>query len=300
MGAKRVRLDVLLVDRGWFASRNQARAAILAGQVRVDDQVVTKAGTAVPLDARITVLRPESRYVSRGGLKLEHALRAFQLSDALHGAVCADIGASTGGFTDCLLQHGARRVYAIDVGYGQLAWRLRTDPRVVVMERTNARYLTPADVPEPIDFFTVDVSFISLRVVLPALRALARPGARGVALVKPQFEAGREQVGKGGVVRDPRVHRQVLLGLIRWMPEAGFQPIGVTFSPIRGPKGNAEFFIAFRIDAGAGEPGTAPQGAVPDAAVEPGAPGGGVPGSPAEGNWEDQVDAAVRAAASVE
>lgn len=308
-----MRLDQLLVARGLAETRQKAQGLIMAGCVTVGGRTVTKPGFPVAADAPVEVRGQPHPYVSRGGVKLAHALDVFGLS--VDGLVCMDVGASTGGFTDCLLQRGARRVYAVDVGYGQLHWRLRQDERVVVMERTNARYLTPADVPEPMDFFTVDVSFISLRVVLPALRALARPGARGVALVKPQFEAGRDQVGKGGVVRDPRVHRQVLLGLIGWMPGAGFEPMGVTYSPIRGPKGNAEFFVAFRIDAGAGEPGAAPagteqSGGKPLAAGEPegapaaagglGAPAGGGPGSPAGPDWEEQVDAAVTAAEAVE
>lgn len=232
----KVRLDLLLVERGLAASREQARRLILAGEVRVEGQVADKAGRLVPRAARVELLA-SPKYVSRGGLKLEGALRRFRVP--VRGVVAADFGASTGGFTDCLLQAGAARVYALDVGYGQLAWRLRQDPRVVVMERTNVRYLEA--LPEPVDLVTVDVSFISLRLVLPAAHRVLKPGGRVVALIKPQFEAGRRQVGKGGVVRDRRVHRQVLKDVLEAARELGFAPLGLMPSPLRGPAGNVEF-----------------------------------------------------------
>ncbi|PZN07038.1 MAG: TlyA family rRNA (cytidine-2'-O)-methyltransferase [Bacillota bacterium] len=256
----RERLDVLLVRRGWFATRSRAQAAILAGRVRVDGQVVDKAGARVDPSARVEVVGDPIPYVSRGGLKLEHAIRAFDLAPAVRGAVCADIGASTGGFTDCLLQHGARRVYAIDVGYGQLAWRLRRDPRVVVMERVNARHLTPGDLPERVDLVTVDVSFISLRLILPPARDLLVPGGGVVGLIKPQFEAGPSEVGKGGVVRDPRVHRRVLAEVTAAADELGLVLLGLTASPIRGADGNREFLALWRSPRAADRVGQAAGG----------------------------------------
>jgi 23S rRNA (cytidine1920-2'-O)/16S rRNA (cytidine1409-2'-O)-methyltransferase len=231
------RLDVLLHKRGLAASRERARRMIMAAQVLVNGEVLDKPGMRVPLTAKITI-KERLAYVGRGGLKLEAALRAFGVE--VQGLLVADIGASTGGFTDCLLQHGATRVYAIDVGYGQLAWRLRHDPRVVVMERVNARYL--GELPELIDLATVDVSFISLKLVLPALMQLLKPNGQIIALIKPQFEAGRNQVGKGGVVKDPAVHRAVLRDVLGWMQANGLQINGVTASPLRGPAGNIEFF----------------------------------------------------------
>jgi len=231
-------LDLLLVQRGLAESRERAQALIRAGQVLVDDQVADKPGRRVPSNAALR-LRSRLPYVSRGGLKLEAALNAFGLDVA--GWVVADVGASTGGFTDCLLQRGAARVYAIDVGYGQLAWKLRRDPRVVVMERTNIRFLE--SLPEPVDLATVDVSFIGLELVLPAVMRLLKPQGQIVALVKPQFEAGRRQVGKGGVVRDPAVHRQVLTRLIEWAVEHGLRVLGLIPSPITGPRGNVEFLL---------------------------------------------------------
>jgi 23S rRNA (cytidine1920-2'-O)/16S rRNA (cytidine1409-2'-O)-methyltransferase len=232
------RLDILLVERGLVESREKAQALILAGDGHVAGKTVDKPGTAVPADSEIVVSQ-RLRYVSRGGLKLEHALDALALSPA--NEVVLDVGASTGGFTDCLLQRGARRVYAVDVGYGQLDWRLRTDPRVVPIERTNIRYL--AALPEPADLATVDTSFISLRLVLPAVGRLLQPDGRVIALVKPQFEAGRGQVGKGGVVRDPAVHRQVLRDFVAWATRNGWVVQGITPSPILGPAGNREFFV---------------------------------------------------------
>ena len=233
-----MRLDLLLVQRGLAESRERAQALIRAGQVLVDDQVADKPGRRVPSNAALR-LRSRLPYVSRGGLKLEAALNAFGLDVA--GWVVADVGASTGGFTDCLLQRGAARVYAIDVGYGQLAWKLRRDPRVVVLERTNIRFLE--SLPEPVDLATVDVSFIGLELVLPAVMRLLKPQGQIVALVKPQFEAGRRQVGKGGVVRDPAVHRQVLTRLIEWAVEHGLRVLGLIPSPITGPRGNVEFLL---------------------------------------------------------
>ena len=234
----KIRLDVLLTEKGWAETRSRAQALIMAGKVRVGEQVVTKAGTQVSPDADITV-EEDLPYVGRGGLKLARALDAFALDPS--GAVCADVGASTGGFTDVLLQRGAARVYAIDVGYGQLAWKLRQDERVVVMERTNARHLEA--LPEPIDLVTIDASFISLKLIFPAVVKWLKPGASVVALVKPQFEAGKKQVGKGGVVRDPSVHRQVLEKAIHDATENDLVAVGLTVSPITGPAGNHEFLL---------------------------------------------------------
>lgn len=243
------RLDLLVVEQGLAKSREQARALILAGAVRVDSRIVDKPGQAFPSSVTITVER-RLPFVSRAGLKLAHALRTFGVD--VTGLVAVDVGASTGGFTDCLLQAGARKVYAVDVGYGQLDWRLRQDPRVVVMERTNIRYLE--ELPERPDIATVDVSFISLRLVLPAVARLLKPGGRIIALVKPQFEAGRKQVGKGGVVRDPAVHRQVLESLATWLREHGLALEGLTASPIKGPAGNVEFLALIGTEGRGVEP----------------------------------------------
>ncbi len=233
------RLDVLLTERGLAESRQKAQAIIMAGQVFWQGRRMDKAGASVPEDADLEV-RGGLKYVSRGGLKLEKAMETFDLPD-LAGAVAIDAGASTGGFTDCMLQNGAAKVYAVDVGYGQLAWSLRSDPRVVCMERTNVRYLTAEDIPEPLDFGSVDVSFISLRLILPALRGLMKPSGELVCLIKPQFEAGKEKVGKKGVVRDRAVHREVLEQFLRNAAECGFFVKDLTFSPIRGPEGNIEY-----------------------------------------------------------
>ena len=238
MAAKK-RLDVLLTERGLAESRQKAQAIIMAGQVFWQGKRMEKAGASVPEDAELEV-RGGLKYVSRGGLKLEKAMETFDLPD-LTGAVAIDAGASTGGFTDCMLQNGAAKVYAVDVGYGQLAWSLRSDPRVVYMERTNVRYLTGEDIPEPLDFGSVDVSFISLRLILPALRTLMKPEGELVCLIKPQFEAGKEKVGKKGVVRDRAVHREVLEQFLRHADECGFYVKDLTFSPIRGPEGNIEY-----------------------------------------------------------
>ena len=234
------RLDVLLVERGLVESRQRAQAFIMSGQVFVKEQKVDKAGAQIPEDAPIEVRGQTLAYVSRGGLKLEKAMKTFE---GLHltGAVCGDIGASTGGFTDCMLQNGASKVYAVDVGYGQLAWSLRSDERVICLERTNARYLTHQQIPDKLDFASVDVSFISLKLILPALRGLLKPDGEAVCLVKPQFEAGREKVGKKGVVRDPAVHLEVIQQFLRNAEEADFTVKDMTFSPIRGPEGNIEY-----------------------------------------------------------
>lgn len=239
--AERQRLDILLVERGLAETREKARRLIMAGQVLVDGQPIHKPGTAVPLDADLR-LTGQMRYVSRGGLKLEAALKRFGIDVA--GWIAADIGASTGGFTDCLLQSGAQKVYAIDVGYGQLAWSLRQDPRVVVMERVNARYLERLS--EAMDIITIDVSFISLLLILPAAVRLLKPEGIIVALIKPQFEAGKDQVGKGGVVREPAVHRAVLEKVLRGALEQHLLPFGLIPSPLRGPAGNIEFLVGWQ------------------------------------------------------
>lgn len=233
------RLDVAMVERGLAESRQKAQAVIMAGQVFVDGQRVDKAGAPVTEERTIEVRGRALPYVSRGGLKLEKAMQLWPI--ALNGAVCADIGASTGGFTDCMLQNGAQKVYAVDVGYNQLDYRLRTHPQVVCMERTNARYLTQEQIPDLLDFFSVDVSFISLNLILPALRPLMKETGEGVCLVKPQFEAGKEKVGKKGVVRDPEVHLEVLEHFLEHAAHAGFFVKDITFSPIRGPEGNIEY-----------------------------------------------------------
>ncbi len=241
------RLDALLVQLGLAASRERAKAMIMAGQVFVDGRRVDKAGTPVEAAAAVTVSGRDIGYVSRGGLKLAKALAAFAID--LTGKVLADIGASTGGFTDCALQNGAAKVYAIDVGYGQLAWSLRTDPRVINMERTNIREVTPADIGEPLAFATVDVAFISLTKVLPVVRTLLAPDGEAVTLVKPQFEAGREKVGKRGVVKDAAVHREVIDRVIFAARELGFCPAGLTYSPVKGPEGNIEYLLYLQIGA---------------------------------------------------
>ena len=239
MSVKKKRLDVLLVERGLQESRQRAQAAIMSGEVFVGGQRVDKPGTAVAEDAEVEVRGAALAYVSRGGLKLEKAMATFPID--LTGAVCADIGASTGGFTDCMLQNGAARVYAVDVGYGQLAWKLRSDPRVVCLERTNARYLTSEQIPEPLDFASIDVSFISLKLIFPALHGLLKENGHLACLIKPQFEAGREKVGKKGVVRDPKVHLEVLEHFLEHAKESNFTVLGITYSPIRGPEGNIEY-----------------------------------------------------------
>lgn len=233
------RLDVELVDRGLVQSRERAKVVIMEGLVYVNGQKSDKAGTPVKEDDRIEVRGETLRYVSRGGKKLEKAMQVFPV--VLEGCTCMDIGASTGGFTDCMLQNGAEKVYAVDVGYGQLAWKLRSDPRVVCLERTNARYLTHEQVPEELDFASIDVSFISLKLILPAVHGLLREAGHVACLVKPQFEAGREKVGKKGVVRDPAVHREVLEHFLEHAKDSDFTVLDLTYSPIRGPEGNIEY-----------------------------------------------------------
>ena len=233
------RLDVLLTQKGLCDSRSRAQALIMSGEVYVNGLKCDKAGTAVEVEARIEVRGNACPYVSRGGLKLEKALRDFGVDPT--GFVCSDSGASTGGFTDCLLQKGAKKVFAIDVGYGQLAWSIRTDERVVCMERTNIRYVKPEDLGEPLDLSVVDVSFISLRIVLPAIKNLLKPTGQIVCLIKPQFEAGKDKVGKKGVVRDAAVHEEVLNGFLSLAAELGLTVRNLTFSPVKGPEGNIEF-----------------------------------------------------------
>jgi 23S rRNA (cytidine1920-2'-O)/16S rRNA (cytidine1409-2'-O)-methyltransferase len=242
---KHLRADELLVLRGLAETRSQARAIILAGSVRSGSQVIDKAGYALSPEAELTVIQPP-RFASRGGEKLEHAIEAFGID--VTSLYCADFGASTGGFTDVLLQRGAAHVYAVDVGYGQLAYRLRIDERVTVLDRTNVRYLEA--LPEPVDLVTIDVSFISLALVLPAAKRVLKPDGRCVALIKPQFEAGKERVGKGGVVRDPRVHRDVLRQVLQAASEIGFRVGGLTTSPITGPAGNVEFLVLLALGPG--------------------------------------------------
>ncbi len=240
----RTRLDLLLVSRGLAPTREKAQAMILSGRVEVEGRRVEKAGTPVDSAAAVQVLGPPHPYVSRGGVKLAAALDAFDLSP--EGLVCLDVGASTGGFTDCLLQRGARRVYAIDVGHGQLDAKLRADPRVVLRERVNARSLSGVEVPEAVALAAMDLSFISVRLVLPSVVGLLAPGAGVVVLVKPQFEAGRREVPRGGVVRSAVTQRRVVSEIERFGADLGLSPLGVVPSPIRGARGNQEFLLAFR------------------------------------------------------
>lgn len=235
------RLDVLVYEKGLAPSREKAKAIIMAGQVYADNQKADKCGTVYEETVSIEVRGNAMPYVSRGGYKLEKAMESFKLD--LNGKITMDIGASTGGFTDCMLQNGAKKVYAVDVGYGQLAWKLRTDERVVNLERTNMRKVTREQVPDPIDFFSVDVSFISLRLILPVARELMADNAQAVCLIKPQFEAGREKVGKKGVVRDPMVHEEVVEGILNFCLDNGFDVLGLDYSPIKGPEGNIEYLI---------------------------------------------------------
>lgn len=235
------RLDVLLVKRGLAVSREKAKAVIMAGSVYVDNQKEDKAGTMFPDTVQIEVRGNTLKYVSRGGLKLEKAMTHFGLS--LEGCICMDVGSSTGGFTDCMLQNGAVKVYAIDVGHGQLDWKLRNDPRVVCMEKTNIRYVTPEDIDEKADFSSIDVSFISLTKVLPPVYELLKDQGQVVCLIKPQFEAGREKVGKKGVVRDPAVHREVIEKVTDFASKTGFALLNLEYSPIKGPEGNIEYLL---------------------------------------------------------
>ncbi len=241
------RADKLLVDRGLVESRAKAQALIMAGKVYSGDRRIAKAGDLVATEAPLELKGQDHPWVSRGGLKLAHALSAFSLDPK--GAVAIDVGASTGGFTDVLLAHGAAKVYAVDVGHGQLAWKLRNDPRVLVLERTNARRLSTQEIPEPVDWIVCDASFIGLETVLPAALALAKPGAVAVALIKPQFEVGPDRVGKGGVVRDSALHAEVCERIRAWFArQPGWSVIGITESPILGPEGNKEFLIAAQRD----------------------------------------------------
>lgn len=238
------RLDVLLVKNGLAPSREQAKAAIMSGIVFVAGQREDKAGAMFDENAKIEVRGQTLKYVSRGGLKLEKAMSAFALN--LQDKVCMDVGASTGGFTDCMLMNGAKKVYAVDVGYGQLAWKLRQDPRVVCMEKTNIRYVTPDQIDEPAEFVSIDVSFISLTKVLGTVRELMTEHGEVVCLIKPQFEAGREKVGKKGVVRDKNVHLEVIRGVIAFAKTIGFLPLHLDYSPIKGPEGNIEYLLHLR------------------------------------------------------
>ena len=234
------RLDVLLVERLYAETRSKAQAIIMSGNVYVNGQKADKPGTSFEDTVEIEVRGAVCPYVSRGGLKLEKALRDFGVKP--DGFVCSDSGASTGGFTDCLLQQGAKKVFAIDVGYGELNWKIRNDPRVVVMERTNIRYVTPEDLGEPLDLSVIDVSFIGLELVLPTIKTLLKPGQGQVlCLIKPQFEAGKENIGKNGVVRDPKIHQMVLDNFVALVHGLGFTILGLTFSPVKGPAGNIEF-----------------------------------------------------------
>jgi 23S rRNA (cytidine1920-2'-O)/16S rRNA (cytidine1409-2'-O)-methyltransferase len=247
-GSARQRADAALVERGLVESRAKGQALILAGKVFSGERRVDKAGQSIAADAPLSVKGQDHPWVSRGGLKLAAALDRFAIDPA--GLICLDVGASTGGFTDVLLARGAARIYAVDVGHGQLAWKLRQDERVVVLERTNARHLTSAQVPEPIDLVVCDASFVGLETLLPAPLALARPGARLVALIKPQFEVGKGRVGKGGVVREPALHQEVCERIAAWLTRlTGWRVIGLVESPITGPEGNKEFLIAAAHDA---------------------------------------------------
>ena len=242
------RLDVLLVSLGLAESRAKAQATIMAGEVYVNGQKADKSGMEVDITSNIEVRGSACPYVSRGGLKLEKALKNFGVDPT--GYVCSDSGASTGGFTDCLLQQGASKVFAIDVGYGQLAWKIRNDPRVVVMERTNIRYVTPEDLGEPLDLSVIDVSFISLGLVLPVVKTLLKPTGQVLCLIKPQFEAGKDKVGKKGVVRDPAVHEEVLQNFISLAKSLDFTIRNLTFSPVKGPEGNIEFLAHLSMQPG--------------------------------------------------
>ena len=253
----KLRLDQYLCQNGLAQSRERAKALIMSGVVFVDEQKVDKAGEMIPEDARVEVRGHDIGYVSRGGLKLEKAMSAFPLTPS--GKVCMDIGASTGGFTDCMLQNGAVKVYAVDVGYGQLAWKLRTDSRVINMERTNIRHVTPEHLQEPVEFFSVDVSFISLKHIFPVADAVCTADAQGVCLVKPQFEAGREKVGKKGVVREPATHREVLHAAVEYANASHFTAESLDFSPIKGPEGNIEFLLYVRHCE---EPAPLPEGLI--------------------------------------
>lgn len=241
MSDKKVRLDLYLAQKGFTESREKAKALIMSGIVYVNDQKELKAGRDVKTDDIVEVRGSTLKYVSRGGLKLEKAMQEFPID--LTDCTCMDIGASTGGFTDCMLQNGAKKVYSIDVGYGQLAWKLRSDERVVNMERTNFRYVTHEQIPEEIDFASVDVSFISLKIILPVMYELLKMNGEAVCLIKPQFEAGREKVGKKGVVRDVNVHTEVIENIVSFAASQKFKVSGLSFSPVKGPEGNIEYLV---------------------------------------------------------
>ncbi len=245
---KKVRLDQLVFEQGYTESRERAKTTIMAGLVFVNGQRADKPGMSVSPDVKLEVRGDALPFVSRGGYKLDKALKVFPVDPT--GKICLDCGASTGGFTDVLLQHGAKKVYAVDVGYGQLAWKLRTDARVVNLERTNLRYVTEEQIPEPIELAVMDVSFISIRLVIPAVRRLLTENADFICLIKPQFEAGREEVGKKGVVRDSAVHEQVIRSILEFAPTEGFSVMGLDYSPIKGPEGNIEYICHLRNCAG--------------------------------------------------
>jgi 23S rRNA (cytidine1920-2'-O)/16S rRNA (cytidine1409-2'-O)-methyltransferase len=242
--SKKTRLDQAIVDRGLVSSRQRARAVIMAGKILVNDRPVDKPGIRIAVTDEVLLRGADIPYVSRGGLKLEAALKS--LASGVSGLICLDVGASTGGFTDCLLQNGARRVYAVDVGYGQLAWKLRQDPRVVTIERTNIRYMPQETIPEPMDVVTIDTSFISLRIVVPAVLTFLKPGGVILALIKPQFEVGRENVGKGGVIKDPSLHEKVIADLSIFFTQLNLSCESLLASPVLGPKGNQEFIITLK------------------------------------------------------
>lgn len=265
------RLDVLLVKRNLADSREKAKALIMSGIVYVNGQKEDKAGTTFDETAPIEVRGNTLKYVSRGGLKLEKAMTHFGVE--LKGKICMDVGASTGGFTDCMLQNGAAKVYAVDVGHGQLDWKLRNDERVVCMERTNIRYVTPEDIQEAPSFVSIDVSFISLSKVLPAVRELLQDSGEVVCLIKPQFEAGREKVGKKGVVRDPAVHREVIYQVMEFAVTAGFQLLHLDYSPVKGPEGNIEYLLHLQKDG-------VPEGAADESSVSAG--------------WREMIDGVVK------
>ena len=243
MANKKIRLDQLLIEKGIFTSRERAKAAIMSGKVFVDGNRIDKAGEKVSEESSIEYKGEKMPYVSRGGYKLAKAINEFSID--LKDKKCMDIGASTGGFTDCMLQNGAVKVYSIDVGYGQLAWKLRTDSRVVCMERTNFRYVTKAEIPEEIDFASIDVSFISLKKIIPTALDLMAPTGKIVALIKPQFEAGREKVGKKGVVRDKGTHSEVIRSIVDFLCDKNLSILGLSYSPIKGPEGNIEYLVYF-------------------------------------------------------
>ncbi len=245
------RLDVILFEKGLAQSRERAKSLIMSGVVFVDDERIDKAGVTIFEDAKIEIRGNTLNYVSRGGLKLEKAMQLFPIN--LENKVCMDIGASTGGFTDCMLQNGAVKVFAVDVGYGQLAWKLRCDERVVNLERTNVRYLTLEQVGQAIDFISIDVSFISLKLVLPVAKSFLQENGELVCLIKPQFEAGREKVGKKGVVRDKQVHIDVVNSIISFARELKFDVKGLTFSPVKGPEGNIEYLLYLKKGTGISE-----------------------------------------------